>query len=269
MHVAVGPATLYVEQHGSGPDVALVHGVGASSARVWERVLPALAARYRVLAYDLRGFGRSTNPGGVQRIPQHAADLVALLDHFGIARAHLVGYSTGGQIVQEMALAHPDRVRSLALVATNAGLPQELHPDYEERLALVEGGGMAAYVERQLGRAFTPAFLATHPEVADWYRREFQANDPVAYVGLMRNMLRLRLHERLPTLRCPTLVLSGEHDRSPMSGRPPLELPRELQRLIPGAELVVLPDAGHYVLVEQPEAFVGALSAFIDRVERA
>lgn len=269
MHVAVGQAALYAEQHGSGPEVALVHGVGCSSARVWERVLPALAARYRVLAYDLRGFGRSTNPGGVQRISLHAADLVALLDHFGIAQAHLVGYSTGGQIVQDAALTYPNRVRSLALVATNAGLPREPHADYEERLALVEGGGMAAYVERQLGRAFTPAFLASHPEVADWYRREFQANDPAAYVGLMRDMLRLHLHERLPTLRCPALVLSGAHDHSPMSGRPPLELPRELQWLIPGAELVVVLGAGHYVQVEQPEAFVGALSAFIDRVERA
>lgn len=269
MKIAVGDALLHAEQHGSGPDVVMVHGVGASSARVWAWVLPGLAEHFRVLVYDLRGLGRSSNPSRVQSIAQHATDAVALLDPLRIADAHLVGFSTGGLVVQEVALRHPERVRSLTLVATNAGLRPEQHADYEERLALIEVGDMAAYVERQLGRGYSPNFVAARPEVAAWYREQFLANDSEAYIGAMRATLGTNLRERLGGIRCPTLVISGANDRSPMSGPRELELTHELHRLIPDAQLVIVPDAGHYVQVEQPEAFVAAVRDFLERVERS
>lgn len=268
MRVVAGDATLYAEQHGGGADLVLLHGVGVSSARVWERVLPSLAERYRILAYDLRGFGRSTNPSGVQSVPRHEADLVALLDQAGIAAAHLVGFSFSGLIVQRVALEHPERVRSLTLASTSAGLPPDLQARYDERAALVERDGIAAWADQQALRSLSPSFATAYPEVAAWYREQFLANDPASYAGAMRAMGSWRFQERLPALRCPALVITGADDESFIRGRQPLEAARELHRLIPGADLVIVPEARHYVQLEQPEAFVVALRGFLDRLER-
>src|SRR5580693_1022702 len=106
---------VYYEQAGEGPPVLLLHGLG-SSTRDWEYQTPELARAYRVIAVDVRGHGRSSRPPGPYSVSQFAEDAVALLRSLDAAPAHVIGLSMGGMIAFQMAVDHPEAVRSLAII---------------------------------------------------------------------------------------------------------------------------------------------------------
>lgn len=271
MQIVVNEAKLHAEQQGSGSDLVMLHGVGVSSARVYQFVLPALAERYRVLVYDLRGFDRSNNPSGTQTVSQHTADLVALLDQLGISQAHIVGFSFSGLVVLKLALEHPELTRSIILIGTSPGLPPERRTLYEKRVELIQREGMAAYAEYHSKEVFTPQFLADHEDRAVWYQKQFVSTnqDQAAYTGALLAMLEVPFQEQLSELLCPALLISGANDKSPMnSGSKHLGETIKLHRLIQDSELVIVPDSGHYVQIDQPKFFINTLEDFIDRVEQ-
>jgi len=239
------------------PAVVLAHGAGGSHA-AWYQQVPALAPRFRVVTWDSRGFGNSTNRTDAPSAPAAGADLAAVLDHLGIDRAHLVSQSMGGWHISAFALDHPGRVLSLTYGDTVGGLwTAELR---EAMKAFQAAGGLGtpgetatvgghralwsgsaernlahAFLYQQLGSFFSPP-MHRLGETIGWT------------VG----------HDAIAALAVPVLFIAGTHDQIF-----PAPLLKGTAALIPGARFVEIPDAGHSPYFEQPAAWNDALLSFL------
>jgi pimeloyl-ACP methyl ester carboxylesterase len=237
-------ARLVYEVTGDGPAVVLIHGFGLDM-RMWDPQVEPLAARFRVVRYDCRGFGAS-GPFDPAVPYTHAGDVVALLDHLGIGDAVLAGLSFGGQVALRTVLADPARVRGLALLdAVLDGVPwdPESARALEEVTRQVQAGGVLA------GRA---AWLA-HPLFAAAHQRPDLAGKLAAMVAGYPGQHWLGQDSHLQT--CPPIdVLEGVI--APV-------LVAVLARRIPGAEYRVVTDAGHMINMEQPAAVSELLTRFV------
>lgn len=240
----------------TGPDgapvVAFSHSVGAT-LEMWDAQAGALAGRYRVLRYDMRGHGRSPvvdQPVGIETL---ADDLAGLLDALGIAQAHVVGLSIGGMTAQAFAAARPDRVRGLVLMATSAYLPQ----GWAERAALVRQQGMGAIVDGVMARWFTPAYQ--HAPLAEALRERFLQIDPRGYAVCCGAIGAMDLRPSNASIQAPTLIIAGADDPST-----PPAMSEEIRGRIPDAELVVLPRAAHILAIERADRVNSLLAGFLD-----
>lgn len=224
---------LFFETHGDGAPLVLLEGMGGDIAG-WRRNIPRLAERLRVVAWDLRGNGRSVCEPGGWTMETFVLDTVALLDHLEIERAHLYGQSLGGMIAIETALAHPGRVRSLVLAATHAG---RAVPSRER-----------APKDRPWELLYAPGFPERHPDhVADDLAHG-SAQPPAARRAQWEATKAWDAHDRLGEIAAPTLVVHGTEDRMihPDNGR-------VLAERIPGARLALLEGAGHAYHSEQAD----------------
>ena len=250
---------LHVVQAGAGPDVLLIAGLG-DPAEAWQAQLEGLADRFRVTAFDNRGAGRSPLPEGELTVAGWADDAAAVLDAAGIEAAHVAGFSGGSIIAQELALRHPERVRSLVLVSTWA----RIEPYFR---AMADSWRWIA--ERAPSeRAFLEAFYVwiytarAHADgtVAQIIDEALAFEHPASTEAIQRSLDALMAHEtagRLPAVDVPALVLAGGHDISC-----PPRLGREVAQLIPGARFEVWPQEAHQPFQERPEAFNARVAAF-------
>ncbi|HEX5757917.1 MAG TPA: alpha/beta fold hydrolase [Thermoanaerobaculia bacterium] len=258
---------VYVEQAGEGEPVFLLHGF-AESTYTWRKVLPGLAATHRVVALDLYGFGYTRRPQDPARYRRdgQVALLLAVMDRLGFERAHLVGHSYGGAICLALAARHPERVRSLVLVASAApSYPDDrrsrtagirlLNDLYLRALAL-----RPRAVERALRRSFHDDALVTPELVAAYLERLRIEGVTDAYYGLSAPSAARAAPVDLARLDVPTLLLWGAQDVVT-----PVANGRELARRLPRAELVVLAGAGHLPMEERPEELVRAVRTFLAR----
>jgi 3-oxoadipate enol-lactonase len=182
-HVTAGEA---------GPWVVLAHSLASSHAMWAPQIASLAAAGYRVLAFDARGHGGTDAPPPPYSIATMAEDMRALMDRLGIARAHMVGLSMGGAMVQHFAIAHPDRVASLVVVDATSAYPPAAHPMWRERAEAVAKGGVAAVAEGTLGRWFTPAWREANPAQLEEVRRMVLATPPQGFIGAVGGADRLR-----------------------------------------------------------------------------
>jgi pimeloyl-ACP methyl ester carboxylesterase len=266
----VGDIDIYYEEHGdaAGEAVLLIMGFGANAA-AWAPQIPALVeAGYRVIAFDNRGAGRTTQPEGPYTIPQMADDAVGLLDAIGVAGAvHVVGASMGGMIAQEFVLRHPSRVRTLTLMCTSPGGPKsfgytemvEMSKQVDEVKDLSE---MMTPERMQEGIdvMFTPEFMKAPDE-------GFQAMimssvmHPSTLAGVKGQMAAVLAHDtydRLGDIRVPVFVTAGEDDTLVDARNSPL-----LAERIKGARLKMFAGLRHGFTAEQPEAVNAALVEFL------
>jgi pimeloyl-ACP methyl ester carboxylesterase len=258
---------LEYEVQGEGPDLILLHGLGFSSKKTWMRQIPVLAQRYRVHAYDVRGFGGSNNPGGHQSIERHARDLLGLMDAVGIEQATLVGFSMGGWISQQFVLDHPERVRALVLSATTSGLRPEGAARFVARSLRVESEGLDTLVDEAIASTFAPETLDRDPELIALYRKEFldpSRNPRDAYARMFRALSVPNWTAQLPRIQCPTLILCGLKDQGATRGRTPTDAAEILHRGIAGSRLEVFEGGGHYVHLEQPDEWNRTVLGFLD-----
>lgn len=244
----IGPSELYYEDVGEGPAVVLAHGVGGNHA-AWRQQTPVLAQGYRVIAFDHRGFGHSTDVEGLGR-DAFVSDLLTLLDHLGVDQAALIGQSMGGGTCVAFATVHPERVRALVLASS-------LHAIAEppEVAGIMDAARAATAGLSQLDRVLDPDFRQAHPERAELY---------TVIAGFNRTD-RHSLKGAWPTLTPPeavgggkpVLLLAGVKD--PLF---PIEAVRRIQAAIPGAFLVEV-DAGHSVFFERPTEFNDSVLSFL------
>jgi pimeloyl-ACP methyl ester carboxylesterase len=245
---------LYWERTGGGgPPVLLVMGLGMN-ATGWWRTVPTLAgAGFDVVAFDNRGVGRSPRPPGPYSVAGMADDAVAVLDAAGIERAHVYGISLGGMIAQEVALRHPARVDALVLGATTPGGPQAVAADDETLAFFRRRGEMSAEeaVWASVPYNYGPRTRAERAHLIgeDIVQRLRYPIEPEPYAAQLAAALGHDAHGRLGDVRAPTLVVHGEADRmvAPANAR-------LLAGSIPGAEPLMLPEAGHLYFTDDPAA---------------
>jgi len=236
---------LYHEVYGHGEPIVLVEGAGGDIGG-WRRNIPRLAAELRVVAFDLRGNGRSVAPDAPMAMATFVEDMLALLDHLGIDRAHVYGQSFGGMVAQEVALTAPDRVRSLILACTLPGMRHAVPVRARVPKA------------RPWEAMYSPRFLREHPEEVAEDQRLGTPQRPAMARRQWEAMQGFDAYDRLPSLRLPTLVIHGTEDRAVHPDNA-----RIMAERIPGARLVLLEGAGHVYHAEQPEAADRAVLGFV------
>ncbi len=259
--------TLNYEVTGGGPDVLLIHGLGLSSLKTWRHQIPALAERYRVHAYDVRGFGRSNNPTNRFSVQQHAYDLHELMRTVGLREAVLVGFSMGGWIAQQFALDYPERVRAMILSCTTSGLRPEGAIKFVERADRVEHRGLEALVDEQIRNTFDSKTLTSNSDLIAFYRENFldeRENAPQSYAAMFRALSTPNLTPQLGRIQCPTLVMCGQADAGITRGRTPTDAAEILHHGIRGSVLSVIPNGGHYAHLEQPAVWNEIALRFLD-----
>jgi len=251
------------EVRGVGTPIVMIHGAQGDQS-MFAGMAAAFARDYRVLTFDQRGSGLSEKPDLPYSMAMFADDTAALMDHLGIANAHIIGVSMGGMIAQEFALRHPGKVRSLVLGCTTPGGPNAIR---REGNALASAYSTQPMTPEARGRAlaeavFTKGYLAKHPEIVT-SMIEARKNRPIDTVGFAHRMKAAGEHntfDRLAQIRCPTLVITGKDDALIA-----WENSRLLSQHIMGAEEVILEPAGHCFWLEQPDESHAAIAGFIGR----
>jgi len=238
--VTAGTDKIWAEDSGgSGPPLLLLHE-GVGDARMWDPVWPELTAAFRAIRYDVRGYGRSPAPTQKYTLLD---DALAVLDHFGVATAHVTGCSMGGMTALELALGCPNRVRTLVLLCPGiSGYPYPENPELEARYEALQAAGDEDGLLRtgleQWGAA-GPDPLVTElmrSALRAWASEEEfqQAGEPV--------------YDRLGELRTPTVLMVGDKDDAGLIASNEAAAQR-----MPGCELIRMPGADHYPTVRAPQ----------------
>lgn len=242
------------------PVILLLHGLGANGDSWFYQFEPLVDSGYRVLAPDLRGFGRSSYPGVPNSPHLMAEDMVRMLSKLNISSAILLGISMGGTVALEMALNHPTLAESLILVNTFSKI-RPRNPSiwlmYAYRYFLVNSLGIpiqARYVCNKLFPRSDQEYLRN-----TFYDQVVQAN-PDGYRTAMRSFASFNVDHKLKEIGIPTLVVTGAEDSvvSP-------DIQTHLAENIPNAEHVIIRDSNHAVIVEKPEEFNSAMIDFLQR----
>lgn len=245
----------------TAPTVVLIHGLGLNRA-CWQWQVPALAARYRVLTYDLYGHGDSAAPPDTPSLLLFARQLEGLLNHVGVESAAIVGFSLGGMIARRFAQDAPHRVAALGILHSPHRRGPEAQAAILRRVEQARAAGSAATVEAALERWFTEGYRVANPEMMERVRGWVLANDIAVYHTIYR-VLAEGVEEVVapdPPIAVPTLVVTGDED----FGNGP-DMARAIAAEIPGAETMILRGLRHMALAENPDAVNAPLLAFLDR----
>ena len=251
--IAVDDGEVWADDSGGdGPPLVLLHpGVGDS--HIWEPVLPALTASYRVIRYDARGFGRSPAPTAKFSL---LADLISVLGYYGLDRAAIVGCSQGGGSALGLALEQPARVSALVLLCPGIpgypwpDEPDELDAEYEQALGAADVEALAGVMQRVWGRGgLDPAVMeqlrsAARAEISSG---DLQQPDPPVY-------------GRLSEISVPTSLLVGDADYPPL-----IQANREAAARITGCELTVVPGMDHLPPLREPDLVLRTITSTLAR----
>lgn len=227
----------------------LAHALGCDLT-MWDTLAHHLAGHGRVVRYDQRGHGGSEAPAGPYTMAALADDAARLIDELALGPVVWVGLSMGGMVGQELALRHPGCVRALVLANTTSGYPAEAQAGWAQRMSGIATGGLDAIVDGALQRWFHAGFHARQPQAVAHWRARVLSCDAAAYIACCQAIAAVDTTARLPDIAVPALVIAGALDQ----GTPP-EMARVIAQGIPRARLVVLPEASHLSVLEQPLAF--------------
>lgn len=260
----IGPAPMIAVEHGGqGPLVVFLHGIGGNRHQ-WRDQLDVFAARYTVCAWDARGYGDSDDYAGPLQFTDFSADLLRVLDHFGAARAHLVGLSMGGRIARDFYFHHPARVASLVLANTSPGFDALSESERQDFVRARQGPLLAGKSPREVAQTLAQNLLARDAPAAHKERlvAMMAALHKASYLKTIEASVMQDRGAPIERIAVPTLIVTSDEDRlySPA-------LAQDMTRRIPGAAMVVIERAGHLSNLEQPAAFNRHVLAFVDAAE--
>lgn len=256
-----GEVDLYWEEHGDGPPFVWLPGTGLRGS-TWTQQVEHFRDRFRCITVDLRGSGDSSGADTDFTVADLAEDVARLLDGLGVRQAVVAGLSLGSAVAQELAMARPDLVERLVLVATwsSSATQRHIRRHFESRLYALQHGPLDVYAQFAFWMS-SPTLYDQEPDLQDVVEkllREHMSTDVAGTAGHFRADLSHETTDRLPTLSVPTLVVHGDEDL--------ITLPaynRAVAAAVPGAQLVVLERAGHLGWLERAEELNAAVDAFV------
>jgi len=244
---------IYYEEHGRGEPI-LFAPASWWPANTWNvGVVSFLASRFRTIIFDCRGTGRSSQPQDGYTVTQFAMDCTALLAYLDIARCHAVGFALGGQIMQALAIAHPDLVATLTIAASGAGVktlaggPRRLSPDTESEIQAI---GFERYIRNYIENdtmAFTPKFYRENSRVVAALADAVWSGQSTVEMFRRHEDARLTWDTlgKAGEVKVPTLILCGADDDVARRGSTPVGTARRLAEATAGAELFLIPNTKH------------------------
>jgi pimeloyl-ACP methyl ester carboxylesterase len=262
---------LYYEEVGRGSPIVFVHEF-ADDVRGWSAQVKFFARRYRTIAFNARGYPPSDVPEDAEQYSQvrAAEDIKAVLDHLGLAQAHVIGLSMGGYATLHFGLLYPERALSLTVGGAGYGSGGSdragFHRDTDHVIGQFEAGGMARVAEFYTRGPTRVQFMVKDPVGWQEFHDRFAGGSARGHANTMRGVQRRRpsifeLESRLERLTVPTLIMTGDEDE------PCLEPALFMKRKISTAGLVVLPNSGHAINLEEPDLFNRAVLDFLTAVD--
>jgi pimeloyl-ACP methyl ester carboxylesterase len=238
---------MYYETYGEGSPLVLLHGGMLTIDLNFSLLIPALAGRHRVIGVELQGHGRTADIDRPITPAASASDVVALLDHLGIDRAHVLGHSMGAAVTLELGVSYPDRVRSLVPISASVR-PEGMHEDLTDPAKQATSTRMPT---QQDFVDFQEAYqrLSPHPE---------HFNDFLMALSSSAADTEGWSDEQLAGITAPVLIVLGDHDFTT------IEHAAVMQHLIPGSQLAVLPGTTHMQVTRRPELLLPMLERFLD-----
>ncbi len=262
---------LYYEETGAGAPVIFVHEI-AGDLRSWEAQLRHFGQRYHAIAYNARGYPPSDAPEEVGKYSQDRAadDIAAVLDHLQLSRAHIVGLSMGGFATLHFGFRHAPRARSLTVAGCGYGANPAKREDFRAEVAasaaLLLEQGTEKFAERYAYGQTRVQLENKSPRAFADFKRQLAEHSDIGSANTLLGVLRERpslydLKDQMKALNVPTLILAGDEDS-------PCLLPGILMKeIIPSAALAVMPNCGHAINIEDPDAFNRIVGNFLSYVD--
>lgn len=244
----------------SGAPLIVLSNSLASNFTMWNPQVPVLInAGFQVLRYDSRGHGGSSAHHGPYTMQMLTEDLRALLDHLAFDQVYVMGCSKGGMVAQMFAVTYPARVRALVLTATACHMPPpEL---WDQRIAAVRAGGMEAVADATVERWFTVPGRARLSEEVARVRAMVAATPAEGFCACCEAIRDMDQRDSIAAIKAPTLVIVGEQDPGT-----PVAAAQAIHERIAGSRLLVIPEAAHFVHMEQADTFNTAITQFLASV---
>src|SRR5512146_685391 len=246
-----------VQGQGEGVPVMLAHALGLDLT-MWDALAGELASQRAVLRYDQRGHGGSAVPRGPYTMDELVDDAARLIREWGRGPVAFVGLSMGGMVAQGLAVRYPELVRGIVVANSTSKYPAEAAPNWADRIAKVDAGGMPAIAELVIERYFSAAFRAERADVVAHYRDIVLRSDPAGYVACCHAIAGVDWPGRLAQVKVPALVVAGALD----VGAPP-SMSQAIAERIAGSRLVVLDGVAHLSSAERPEALAALVREFV------
>jgi 3-oxoadipate enol-lactonase len=252
------PVDLYVEEYGQGIPVIFLHGFPFDHT-IWQPLVPLLQSEARLILPDLRGFGKSPVTEGVYTMRLLAEDIELLMDRLQIEKAVIVGHSMGGYVTLAFAQAYPNRLSGLGLLATQSAADNAERRQSRYKAAEAVHHKGARVVASSMVNTLTPRQELVQP-ITDLIMRAH----PQGIVGSLKGMAeRPDLTGELSNIQVPAVVLAGKSDQLM-----PLERAETLAQMLPKGWLVEIPNAGHMLMMEDPQAVASSLRQVIQMASK-
>lgn len=256
-YLSIKDIQVYYEVHGQGEPLLLIHGLG-SSTQDWEYQVKFFT-QYQIIAFDLRGHGKSDKPKEPYTVKQFASDTAQLCRALSVQSVHVVGHSLGGMVAFQLALDFPDLVKTMTIVNS---APMVTFPRFIDSFKFfLRSVNVKLFGMRPLSIGLSK-ILFPKPEQVDLrelFVQRWCENDPVAYLHALHAFKGWTVLNRLSELQCPTLIVTADHDYTPVS------LKEYYAKFIAKSELVVIKDSRHITIVDQAEAFNQVLLKFLQK----
>jgi len=252
-NIRINDCDIYYEVHGHGDPLVLIMGL-RRNVEWWYRQIPDLAQHFQVIVFDNRGAGRSDKPVMEYSMRLFADDTAGLMDALELPCAHILGYSMGGYIAQELVLNYPERVNKMILASTGCGGDRAvlMSPDRLEKFQANTGLQPEEILRKDMDIYFSDKFVEQNPEKVEAFieisLRHYQPAD--AFFRQFDACMRHDTADRLNRLVVPTLIMTGDDDPLVPPGNSHI-----LQELIPAAELHVFPGGRHCVMIEEADQY--------------
>ena len=244
---------------GEGPPLYMVHGIGSRKG-TWEALTENLSTDFTCVSFDLRGHGESPVPPVPYSLDELVEDMELLRKHLGHERIHVIGHSLGGQIGPAYARTHPECVETVVLLSTVAGRTSEDSAKVKGVVDMMREKGVKPLLKTLIKRWFTDEFMANSPDAVEARVKQVVETPEEVFLNVFDIYAATEMLPWLPSLNCPCLVMTGELDE----GCSP-DLNKLIADTLPNAELVILENLKHSILIEGSEKVLPPLRDFLDR----